>query len=116
MLAATDRHVAASIIVRFNIRAPFKRLTMNKSKHEATPGHQEMQMFKNHSRFRDREEAPPNPTRQRTACGTMPTMEFASRSPRAILKPYASPGLFITGTGTDVGKTMVTAALAAAFH
>ena len=26
------------------------------------------------------------------------------------------PGFFITGTGTDVGKTIVTAALAAAFH
>ena len=33
-----------------------------------------------------------------------------------MLQPYAGPGLFITGTGTDVGKTMVTAALAAAFQ
>jgi dethiobiotin synthetase len=33
-----------------------------------------------------------------------------------MLHPYAGPGLFITGTGTEVGKTMVTAALAAAFQ
>ena len=33
-----------------------------------------------------------------------------------MLRPYVGPGLFITGTGTDVGKTTVTAALAAAFH
>jgi dethiobiotin synthetase len=33
-----------------------------------------------------------------------------------MLQPYLGPGLFITGTGTDVGKTTVTAALAAAFH
>jgi dethiobiotin synthetase len=37
-------------------------------------------------------------------------------SPRSLLRPYTGPGLFITGTGTDVGKTVVTAALAAAFH
>jgi dethiobiotin synthetase len=36
--------------------------------------------------------------------------------PRTLLRPYTAPGLFITGTGTDVGKTVVTAALAAAFH
>jgi len=33
---------------------------------------------------------------------------------RAILRAYRRPGIFITGTGTDVGKTVVTAALAAA--
>ncbi len=43
-------------------------------------------------------------------------MDVASLNPRLLLKPYNGPGLFITGTGTDVGKTMVTAALAAAFH
>ena len=37
-------------------------------------------------------------------------------NPRTLLRPYNGPGLFITGTGTDVGKTVVTAALAAAFH
>jgi dethiobiotin synthetase len=37
-------------------------------------------------------------------------------NPRATLRPYLGPGLFITGTGTDVGKTTVTAALAAAFN
>lgn len=36
--------------------------------------------------------------------------------PRAKLRAYNGPGLFVTGTGTDVGKTVVTAALAAAFH
>jgi len=35
---------------------------------------------------------------------------------RSCLKTIKIPGLFITGTGTDVGKTMVTAALAAAFR
>jgi dethiobiotin synthetase len=43
-------------------------------------------------------------------------MENAYQSPKSLLKPYSGPGLFITGTGTDVGKTMVTAALAGAFH
>src|ERR1035437_10105783 len=37
-------------------------------------------------------------------------------NPRALLRPYPGPGLFITATGTDVGKTTVTAALAAALH
>jgi dethiobiotin synthetase len=37
-------------------------------------------------------------------------------NPRTILHPYNGPGLFITSTGTDIGKTVVTAALAAAFH
>jgi dethiobiotin synthetase len=36
--------------------------------------------------------------------------------PRTLLRPFQGPGLFITGTGTDIGKTTVTAALAAAFH
>jgi dethiobiotin synthetase len=36
--------------------------------------------------------------------------------PHALLRPYPAPGLFITATGTDVGKTTVTAALAAALH
>jgi dethiobiotin synthetase len=39
-----------------------------------------------------------------------------TNNPRAMLRPYVGPGLLITGTGTDVGKTTVTAALAAAFH
>jgi dethiobiotin synthetase len=47
---------------------------------------------------------------------TMSPMDAPAQNPRSILKPYSGPGLFITGTGTDVGKTMVTAALAAAFH
>ena len=37
----------------------------------------------------------------------------ARHSPRASLRPYNGPGLFITGTGTDVGKTTVTARLRA---
>ena len=37
-------------------------------------------------------------------------------SPRAFLQPYNGPGLFVTGTSTDVGKTTVAAALAGAFH
>jgi len=37
-------------------------------------------------------------------------------NPRTLLRPYNGPGLFVTGTGTDVGKTTVTAALAGAFH
>lgn len=36
--------------------------------------------------------------------------------PRSLLRPYAGAGLFITGTSTDVGKTITTAALAAALH
>lgn len=36
--------------------------------------------------------------------------------PRTILRPYNAPGLFITATGTDIGKTTVTAALAACFR
>jgi len=35
---------------------------------------------------------------------------------RARLGPYSGPGLFVTGTGTDVGKTIVMASLAAAFR
>ena len=33
-----------------------------------------------------------------------------------IIKRYRGVGLFITGTGTDIGKTTITAALAAAFR
>jgi len=36
--------------------------------------------------------------------------------PRALLRRRTKPGIFITGTNTDVGKTVVTAALAAALH
>ena len=36
--------------------------------------------------------------------------------PRAILAAYKGRGVFITGTNTGVGKTIVTAALAAALH
>ncbi|HVT81730.1 MAG TPA: dethiobiotin synthase, partial [Phycisphaerae bacterium] len=43
-------------------------------------------------------------------------MDTSPHAPRTLLKPFSNPGLFITGTGTDVGKTLVTAALAAAFH
>jgi dethiobiotin synthetase len=35
---------------------------------------------------------------------------------RAGLHPFAGPGLFVPATGTDVGKTVVTAGLAGAFH
>ena len=35
--------------------------------------------------------------------------------PWKILKAFSGPGLFITGTSTDIGKTTVTAALAGAF-
>ncbi len=38
----------------------------------------------------------------------------AADDPRVAIKPANMPGLFITGTGTDVGKTMATAALAGA--
>ncbi len=34
--------------------------------------------------------------------------------PRTILRAYHRPGIFVTGTGTDVGKTVVASALAAA--
>src|SRR5437868_5507237 len=36
--------------------------------------------------------------------------------PRTCLRPFIGPGLFVTATGTDVGKTTVTAALAGALH
>ena len=36
--------------------------------------------------------------------------------PCTSLRPFQGPGLFITGTGTDIGKTTVTAALAGALH
>ena len=39
-----------------------------------------------------------------------------SSHPRTLLRAYDAPGLFITGTGTDIGKTTVTAALAGALH
>ncbi len=43
-----------------------------------------------------------------------PYPEFHPDHPRTRLRPFRGPGLFITGTGTDVGKTTVTAALAGA--
>ena len=42
--------------------------------------------------------------------------EIHPHHPRTALRPFRGPGLFITGTATDVGKTTVTAALAAALH
>jgi dethiobiotin synthetase len=42
--------------------------------------------------------------------------EFHPDHPRTRLRPFRGPGLFITGTGTDVGKTTVTAALAGALR
>ncbi len=39
-----------------------------------------------------------------------------SSHPRTLLRAYDAPGLFVTGTGTDIGKTTVTAALAGALH
>src|SRR4051812_25621938 len=36
--------------------------------------------------------------------------------PRNFLHPFNGPGLFITATGTDIGKTVVTAALAGALR
>ena len=36
--------------------------------------------------------------------------------PRAVLSPYNGRGIFITGTNTGIGKTVVTAALAGALH
>jgi dethiobiotin synthetase len=52
-----------------------------------------------------------------TKCGAavqFPVME-PLLNPRTFLRPYQGPGLFITGTGTDIGKTTVAAALAGAF-
>src|SRR4051812_23780342 len=43
-------------------------------------------------------------------------MHPSSHTAHAPLRPYRGRGLFVTGTGTDVGKTVVTAALAGAFH
>ena len=37
-------------------------------------------------------------------------------NPQKILSAFGKPGLFITGTNTDIGKTTVTAALAGAFR
>ena len=45
-----------------------------------------------------------------------PCPEFHPDHPRTRLGPFRGPGLFITGTGTDVGKTTVTAALAGALR
>ena len=42
--------------------------------------------------------------------------EYHPDHPRAVLTAYKAPGIFITGTGTDVGKTIVTAALAGALR
>ncbi|HUO08253.1 MAG TPA: dethiobiotin synthase [Phycisphaerae bacterium] len=42
--------------------------------------------------------------------------ELHPRHPRTALRPFRGPGLFITGTATDIGKTTVTAALAGALH
>ncbi|MGC8624590.1 MAG: dethiobiotin synthase [Phycisphaerae bacterium] len=44
-----------------------------------------------------------------------PTNMDATR-PASILTAFGKPGLFITGTNTDIGKTTVTAALAGAFR
>lgn len=46
----------------------------------------------------------------------MSKIELQPNHPRTLLRPYHRPGIFITGVGTDVGKTTVTAALAAALH
>ena len=35
-----------------------------------------------------------------------------SEHPRTVLRPYLRPALLVTATGTDTGKTTVTAALA----
>jgi dethiobiotin synthetase len=45
-----------------------------------------------------------------------PPSTFPPYHPRTLLQAYHGPGLFVTATGTDVGKTTVTAALAAALH
>jgi dethiobiotin synthetase len=48
---------------------------------------------------------------------TLPTYpEYHPQHPRTRLRPFRGPGLFITGTGTDIGKTTVTAAFAGALH
>ena len=43
------------------------------------------------------------------------TQPQASFDPRKLLRAYRKPGLFVVGINTDIGKTTVTAALAAAF-
>ncbi len=43
-------------------------------------------------------------------------MSISPHAVHAPLRPYAGRGLFVTGTGSDVGKTMVAAAMAGAFH
>ncbi len=45
----------------------------------------------------------------------VPEIEIAV-NPKKILSAFGKPGLFITGTNTDIGKTTVTAALAGAFR
>ncbi len=48
---------------------------------------------------------------------SLPTYpEIHPLHPRTALRPFRGPGLFITGTATDIGKTTVTAALAGALH
>ena len=42
--------------------------------------------------------------------------DAAPASARVCLGAYQGKGLFVTGTGTEVGKTVATAALAGAFH
>ncbi len=42
------------------------------------------------------------------------TRSRGSGTPERVLRAYGRPGLFITGTNTEIGKTTVTAALAAA--
>jgi dethiobiotin synthetase len=46
----------------------------------------------------------------------MPAMMPTPSTPRAVLRPYNAPGIFVTAVGTDIGKTTVTAALAAALR
>lgn len=41
---------------------------------------------------------------------------YPADHPRSILQPYHRPALFITATGTDIGKSTVAAALAGALH
>jgi dethiobiotin synthetase len=43
-------------------------------------------------------------------------MTSPATTPRSVIMPYNGPGLFITAVGTDVGKTTVTSALAAALR
>ncbi|HVS69665.1 MAG TPA: dethiobiotin synthase [Phycisphaerae bacterium] len=45
-----------------------------------------------------------------------PYPEFHPDHPRTRIRPFRGPGLFITGTATDIGKTTVTAALAGALR